>query len=254
MQDLNMVDMYQEAYVRAKCFKGLFTHDISNLFQIISNSLELCENFLKEGFSTNEILDYFKLIEENVNRGKQLVRNIRNLSDLEEFEMPLEPIDLFENLKNAIQFVQVNFSKRNINFKINSETEAIFVIANNLLVDVFENILMNSVVYNKNDLIYIEISVSEINENNRKFIKVEFRDNGIGIEDARKIEILEDRHEKSKNSRGMGIGLSLVARFVNLCRGKMWIEDRIRGDSSKGTNFIILIPKTTQKELSYQLY
>ena len=137
-----MVDMYQEAYVRAKCFKGLFTHDISNLFQIISNSLELCENFLKEGFSTNEILDYFKLIEENVNRGKQLVRNIRNLSDLEEFEMPLEPIDLFENLKNAIQFVQVNFSKRNINFKINSETEAIFVIANNLLVDVFENILM----------------------------------------------------------------------------------------------------------------
>jgi signal transduction histidine kinase len=254
MQDLKIEDMYQEAYIRAKCFKGLFTHDVSNLLQIISNSLELCENLLIEGFRIEEILEYFKLIEEQVNRGKQLVRNVRNLSDLEEFEMPLEPIELFENLKNAIQFVQANFPKRTIKVDINSETEIIYVIANNLLIDVFENILMNSVVYNKNDLIYIEISISEIKEFSRNFIKIEFRDNGIGIEDARKKEILQESHEKSENSKGMGIGLSLVAKFINLCEGRMWIEDRIKGDSTKGSNFVILIPKTTQKELFYHIY
>ncbi|MFX1470547.1 MAG: sensor histidine kinase [Promethearchaeota archaeon] len=250
MLDLTIEEMYQNAYIRAKCFKGLFTHDISNLFHIISNSLELCENLLKKGVRLEEILEYFRLIEEQVNRGKKLVRNIRSLSELEESEMPLEPIDLFENLKSAIRFVQVNFPKRDINIEINSETELMYVIANNLLVDVFENILMNSIVYNKNEIVHIEISISEVN----KFIKIEFKDNGIGIDDARKKEILQERHKKSENSKGMGIGLSLAAKLINLCEGKMWIEDRIRGDSSMGSNFVILIPKATQKELFYHLY
>lgn len=254
MLDLKLDDMYQKAYIRAKCLKGLFIHDISNLFHIISNSLELCDNFIKEGFRIGEVQEYFKLIEEQVNRGKILVRNIKNLSELEEFEMLLEPIYLFENLKNAIQFVQINFSKREVSIEINSEIEMIYVMANDLLVDVFENILMNSIIYNKNNIVRIEVSISEINECRRKFIKIEFKDNGIGIEDVRKKEILQEKHEKSENSRGMGIGLSLVAKLINLCQGKMWIEDRIRGDPSKGSNFIILLPKATQKESFYHIY
>ncbi|MFX0037684.1 MAG: sensor histidine kinase [Candidatus Hermodarchaeota archaeon] len=254
MLDLEIEDMYQKAYIRAKCFKGLFTHDISNLFHIISNSLELCENLIKTGVSIAEILDYFKLMAEQINRGKKLVRNIRKLSELEESEMLLEPIDLFKSLKSAIQFVQINFPNRNIIIDINSETENIFVNANNLLVDVFENILINSIVYNKNEIIHNEISISEINESRKEFIKIEFRDNGIGIDDARKKEVLQERYKKSENSKGMGIGLSLVAKLINLCEGRMWIEDRIRGDSSKGSNFVILIPKATQKELFYHLY
>ena len=120
MQELEMENMYQKAYIRVKCFKGLFTHDISNLFHTISNSLELCQMLLKEGIETEEILEYFKLIEEQINRGKKLVKNIRNLSELEESEMPLEPIDLFEILRNAIRFVRANFSNRIVNIKLNS--------------------------------------------------------------------------------------------------------------------------------------
>ena len=61
MQELEMENMYQKAYIRVKCFKGLFTHDISNLFHTISNSLELCQMLLKEGIETEEILEYFIL-------------------------------------------------------------------------------------------------------------------------------------------------------------------------------------------------
>ncbi|MFX1554943.1 MAG: sensor histidine kinase, partial [Promethearchaeota archaeon] len=137
---------------------------------------------------------------------------------------------------------------------INSEIKIIYVLANDLLVDVFENILMNSIIYNKNDIVHIEVSISELNEFNKEFIKIEFKDNGIGIEDTRKKEILQEKHKKSENSKGMGIGLSLAAKFINLCEGRMWIEDRIRGYSSKGSNFVILIPKATLKELFYHIY
>ena len=254
MQNLEMEDIYHKAYIRAKCFKGLFTHDISNLFHTISNSLELCGILLNQGFRKKEILEYFKLIEEQINRGKKLVKNIRNLSELEESEMPLEPVDLFENLKSAIQFVRANFPKRYIDIKITSETKKIYVIANVLLLDVFENILMNSIVYNKNEIIHIEISISEVKELSKRLIKLEFMDNGIGIDDARKQEILQENHKKSKDSKGMGLGLSFAAKLINLCEGRMWIEDRIRGDSSKGSNFIILIPKATKKEFYYHGY
>ncbi|MFX0040264.1 MAG: sensor histidine kinase [Promethearchaeota archaeon] len=253
MQNLEMEDMYQQAYIRAKCFKGLFTHDISNLFHVISNSIELCQSLLKEGISTEEILDYFKLIEEQVNRGKKLVRNIRNLSELEESKMPLEPIDLYENLINAIQFVKNSYPKREIDVEIKSESEKIYVIANDLLLDVIENILINSIDYNKNDIVEIEVSISEIREFRKNFIKIEFRDNGIGIDDLRKIEILQEGHKKSKNSKGMGLGLSLAARLINLYQGTMWIEDRVMGDSSKGSNFIILIPKAALKESYFHI-
>lgn len=254
MQDLKMNDIYYNAYERAKCFKGLFTHDISNLFQVISNSLELCGMLLKEGIRKEEILEYFELIEEQINRGKRLVRNIRSISELEENEMPIEPVDLFENLNKAVQYVQLNFLNRDVNVNISSKAERIYVLANELLLDVFENILINSILYNKNGTVQIEVSISEAGEFSRQLIKLEFKDNGIGIDDSKKREILQDSPNKSKNSKGMGLGLSLVAKLINLCHGTIWIEDRIRGKPSKGSNFVILIPKATKIGLDHSNY
>ncbi|MDX1798654.1 MAG: ATP-binding protein, partial [Candidatus Lokiarchaeia archaeon] len=132
--------------------------------------------------------------------------------------------------------------------EIEPETEEIYVLANELLLDVFENIVMNAIIYNRNEIIQIEVSISEITDIGRKFVKLEFKDNGIGIDDVRKNEILQEKHEKSKNSKGMGLGLSLVSKLVNLYEGYMWIEDRIKGDYTQGSNFAILIPKTKKPE------
>jgi signal transduction histidine kinase len=249
MQEVEIDNTYRNAYIRIRCFKGLFTHDISNLFHVISNSLELCEMLIIEGVRKEEILDYFKLLEEQINRGKKLVRNIKNISELEDFGMPLKPIDLFNNLKNAVRFAKINFPRKFIDISIHSEAEGIYVSANDLLLDVFENILMNSIVYNKSERIQIEVIISEVLEFNKQYIKLEFKDNGIGIENKRKIQILQEEPEKSNNSKGMGLGLSFVAKFIDLCEGKIWIEDRIIGDSSKGSNFIIIVPKAIQPDL-----
>jgi signal transduction histidine kinase len=209
---------------------------------------------LKEGIDTEEILEYFKLIEEQINRGKKLVKNIKNLSELEESEMPLEPINLFDNLRNAGQFVITNFSKREVKIEITSYFENIYVLANELLLDVFENIMMNAIVYNRNRIVQIEVSISYIREKGRRFVKLEFKDNGIGIDDTRKYEILQENHEKTENSKGMGLGLSLAAKLIDLYEGRMWIEDRIQGDSTQGSNFVLLIPETTKPELDFYAF
>jgi signal transduction histidine kinase len=41
----------------------------------------------------------------------------------------------------------------------------------------------------------------------------------------------------------MGLGLSLVKKIIDSYKGQIWVEDKIKGDFTKGSNFIILIPE-----------
>ncbi len=240
MQDVENV--YQDAYNKTKCLEGLFIHDISNLFQIISNSIELCGSLLKEHVKNEDVMEYFQMIAEQLTRGKKLIRNVRNLSDLEEYEMLLEPIDVFSELKNAIGFARISFPSKKIDIKIVSDYENLYTMASELLSEVFENIIMNAIKYNRNKDAQIEIIISKVNIRYENYIKIEFRDNGIGIDDDRKNIIFQEVHLKRRHSKGMGIGLSLVAKLIELYGGEIWVENRIRGDTTKGSNFIILLP------------
>jgi len=245
MQDVENV--YQDAYLRTKCLKGLFIHDISNLFQIISNSIELCESMLKEEVKTEDIMDYFQMIAQQLNRGKKLIRNARNISELDEYEMPLEPVEVFSKLRSAINFTYISFPKKDIDIKVVSDYGSLYVMANELLSEVFENIIINSINYNKNKVVQVEVIISVIDTSYKNYVRIEFKDNGIGIDDARKEILFQDVHMKSRHSKGMGIGLSLVAKLTELYSGKICVENRIKGDSTKGSNFIVLIPLEKKK-------
>ena len=41
----------------------------------------------------------------------------------------------------------------------------------------------------------------------------------------------------------MGLGLALVKKIIDNYNGKIWVEDRVKGDHSKGSNFVLLIPE-----------
>ncbi|MBY9012031.1 MAG: HAMP domain-containing histidine kinase [Candidatus Lokiarchaeota archaeon] len=240
MQDVENV--YQDAYNKTKCLEGLFIHDISNLFQIISNSIELCGSLLKEEIKKEDFQEYFQLISQQLLRGKKLIRNVRNLADLENFEIVLEPVEVFFELRDAVNFTLLSFPNREIKVKFVSDFENLYSLANELLSEVFENIIINAIKYNKQKVAQIEIIVSKIDINSGNFVKIEFKDNGIGIKDDRKNSIFQEVHLKRRNSNGMGIGLSLVAKLIDLYGGEIRVENRIGGDTTKGSNFIILIP------------
>jgi len=77
---------------------------------------------------------------------------------------------------------------------------------------------------------------------NQDYIKFQFLDNGIGITDDRKEWIFNNSFLKGKHGKGMGFGLSLVKEIIDSYGGFIWVENRIKGDYSKGSNFVILIP------------
>ena len=232
---------YREAYNRAQFYKDLFAHDINNILQNVQSSTDtlMLSNKAKEG---EEIFDeMLKTIRTQVSRGAKLVSNVRKLSDIEEAKFDLKQIDAINFLEKAIKFVSESYKEKDLKIEYKSEDNEYNVKANELILDVFENILINAIKYNDNQNIEVLIKISNEEKEGKKFVKFEFIDNGIGIQDERKERIFQ---RTGKNSiKGMGLGLSLVNHIIMKYNGHIWVENNVKDDYSKGSNFILLIPE-----------
>jgi len=237
---------YKEAYNRANFYKDLFTHDTNNILQIIYSSAELIYFQLGDSEQSKYIENMLTLIKNQVKRGSKLISNVRALSEIEEEEITTNHIEITAFLKNSIDFVKKAYSEKQINISCDSFEDKIFTNANELLQDVFENILINGIKYNENPTVEISIKISKQKIDLKNYVKIEFIDNGIGVADNRKEVIFKRGHREFKGSKGMGLGLSLVSKILNTCDGKIWIEDKLRGDYTKGSNFVILLPELNQ--------
>ncbi|MFW9987817.1 MAG: sensor histidine kinase [Candidatus Odinarchaeota archaeon] len=236
---------FREAYNRAELYKDLFYHDINNLLSNISISIDLSEKHLSESSEKENIKVFYNVIRDQFTRGKRLISNVKNLSELADSKISLKSINAFEVLKDAIQYIHNSVYTKKVNILIDSFDKKLYIHANELLLDVFENILINAVKYNENQTIEIFIKISREDKLNKGFLKFEFMDNGIGITDQKKEIIFVERFNKDKGTKGMGIGLTLVKKILDNYSGEIWVEDRVKGDYSKGSNFIILIPEIT---------
>ena len=237
-------EKYRKAYEQVNVYKDLFSHDINNIIQVINSSAELYIQ-RKSKLKELQVEDLIKRIENASKQAIRLIFNVRKLSELEEsFEMSLKEEDVIKVINEAINNTRRSFQDREIDIKTNISNKTIKIQANEFLLDVFENILNNAVKYNENLLIKIDISISNVILNKNGYIKLEFIDNGIGIPDDRKEIIFQKGFKNFKGVKGMGIGLSLVKTLVERYNGKIWIEDRVKGDYSKGSKFILLIPET----------
>ncbi|MDX1798006.1 MAG: HAMP domain-containing sensor histidine kinase, partial [Candidatus Lokiarchaeia archaeon] len=234
-------EKYRKAYYQANLYRDIFAHDINNILQNISSSVELSSLYLNNPEKLHTIRELYEIVDEQVNRAKKLISNVRKITKLDESEIVLDKIEVNRVLKNAIEFLESSFQTRNINIKINSRTKKNYVYADNLLVDVFENILINAVRYNNRSKIDIIIDINKEHREDKSYIKMEFKDNGVGISDYRKKSIFERGTQKAQKSKGMGLGLSLVKKIIDIYKGKIWVEDRIEGDYKQGSNFIIMI-------------
>jgi len=192
-----------------------------------------------------QIDEIFQIIDNQINRGVKLIDNVRKLSKLQETAMTLKKVDLYKFLDEAITFANKSSQGKELTINLNKNNKDIIVLANEFLLDVFENILHNAIKYNRNETVEIQINVFREEDNQKKFIKLEFMDNGIGIFDENKENIFQKGHKRDKRVRGMGIGLSLVKKIIKSFDGKIWVENRVKNDYEQGSNFIILIPEIT---------
>jgi len=233
---------YRNAYEQSEFYKNLLSHDINNIFQAIISTIELYPKLLAKAPSNKIAEETLNKIENQIMKGAMLISTIHKLSQLEEGETKLVPIEIYETLKLTFNFIRSLFKQKEIEIQLSHPDKQLYVAANSILLDVFENLLHNAVKHNKSPKIEIQINISTKSQEEIKYARIEFIDNGIGIAADRKEFIFQKGQRSGNISGGMGIGLSLIKKAIDLYQGQIWVEDRIPGDYTKGSKFILLIP------------
>ncbi len=234
---------YREAYNKSNFYKDILMHDISNVLQNVQSSVELFPIIQSKPEDVKDVDKLIDIIQKSVDRGTNLISNVRKLSQLEDAEILLQSTELCKILKESIRFMRKSFQEKEIVVHIESPDKQLHVNANELLLDVFENILINAAKYNNNSIVYVLIKIYKERRQNIKYIRIDFIDNGIGIPDANKKAIFQKGFKKDTKIRGMGIGLSLVKKIIESYNGQIWVEDKVKGDYNQGSNFVVLIPE-----------
>lgn len=223
---------------RAGLYLDILGHDISNINQGIRTSIELLS--LKEDIS-EENKKYIDICLNQSRAMSNLIKNVQKLSNIEDRDFQEKIIDLSEIIESSIQRMNMMFPDSNIQINHSFPDDCLHIIGNDLMQDVVDNILMNAIKFNNKPDVKINIYHSIIEQN--KYLKLEFKDNGPGIADDMKSSVFKRLERGNDNVHGTGLGLSIVNEIVNRSGGRAMVEDRIKGDSSQGSNFIIILPR-----------
>ena len=236
---------YRKAYKQANFYKDLFVHDISNIFNALYGYSQLYSDYQEEMEGLYEQDEMMKNMNRHVFRGVNLIKDVQKLSKLDNSIIPKKKVNMSEVLRTAIENTLNSFPKKEIEVEFDSSSKKIIIQANELLLDVFENILNNAVKYNKNSPVEILIKINEVQENDEKYVKIEFLDNGIGIMDELKQYTFKKGYKTEMKSKGMGFGLSIVKKILKSYNGQIWVENKVEGDYTQGSNFVLLIPENS---------
>ena len=205
-------------------YNSLLRHDISNRNQITLGCLEL----LKEGNLTDEQKKLVEKAYEHLVHSQQLLQKLSIINRVG--EKKLKEMDLESVLNKSLEKYEYLSKEKGINIKINLKNKC-WVLADDLLENVFSNLIENAIIHSgcKN----IEIDVDERDDE----VIITIKDDGRGIPKEIADKIFE-WGVKGKESKGSGLGLHLVKRIVERYGGKILLKD-----SQQGTVFEIHLRK-----------
>jgi PAS domain S-box-containing protein len=226
-------DELKAAKLQAELYVDLMGHDINNMHQVALGYLELARD-LPAGADQAAFMDKSM---EVLQRSTKLIGNVRKLQKLREGLFEVRDIDVC-NMLADVQSEYEAVSGKMVTLNLNGHDHC-SVHANELLHDVFSN-LVNNAVKHTGEGTEIIMDLDVVLDNARCYCRVAVEDNGSGIPDGSKERIFNRMHKGT--ARGMGLGLYLVRTLVESYNGKVWVEDRVKGDHTKGARFVVLLP------------
>lgn len=230
-----LLDRVEEGLGLQKMFIGNVSHELQNPLTRISSQLEV--SLLKERKPSEYQTTIFLALEDITDLVK-LTQNLLKLSRMtaDNNELLAESVRLDELLFDTKAFVL----KNNPNYKIEiafdalpEEPEQLCIVGNSSLLKIaFVNLVQNACKFSSDNQALINLAVTDF----YKIIHIE--DKGIGIEPQEIEYIFQPFYRSSKTSetKGYGIGLSLVDRIIKMHNGKINVVSEL----GTGTKFSII--------------
>jgi len=234
-----------EVAKRSSFLGDIIAHDINNYNQAVTSYLQLAVG--SRGLS-GTVAKYLEKassaawsISETIQRANKLIRIEQ------EGAHDLGPVELGQVLRESIDEVRRSRPDRQVEFDLRLGNHRYFVLGNELANEIFTNILCNALDYDPHEKAKVDVHIGEFTVEPRKYWCVSVADNGIGIPDSKK-NVVFGRFSGGESSQpGSGLGLSIVRAIVEAYHGMVWVEDRVPGDSSKGSVFRVALPMVPAK-------
>ena len=222
-------------------FLSVLSHELKAPLNAIEGYLRM----MQEKQSGDLIEDYAIPVERSLQRIQSMRNLIMDLLDftkirLERKEEKVEEVHLSSIASNAIVTVQPYAIQMEVSVAMNVKSDAIIMADPTDMEIIFNNLVSNSVKYNKRGG-RAEVTIDE----NADEVVISFSDTGIGIkeEDRENLfsEFVRIKNEKTKNITGSGLGLSIVRKVVELYNGSIAVDSV----PDIGTTFTVRLPKKT---------
>jgi signal transduction histidine kinase len=207
----------EETNNEVNLYLDILTHDIGNTNTTMLGYAEILQDVLM-----GEEKGYVHKILLSVDQSRKIIRNVSTIRKIRETSPRLNSISLDE----VIQAEAGHFPEANIHYEPNNA----IVLADDLLPEVFFNLIGNSSKFGGED-VTITISVEESNGS----YQVSVEDTGPGIPDEMKRRLFTRFQNGNSQKSGKGLGLSICKKLIERYGGKIWIEDRILGEPKKGS-------------------
>ncbi len=208
------------------------SHDLQEPLRMIKTFTEILQLEM-EGKSDDKVRKYFKYISDGADRMGNLIRDLLELSRIGRVMNPIEVVDCNE----LLDVLKMYFMDRKDNISLTFETLPSITCYKTLLLQLLQNLVTNSVKYNKSSVPSVSIGYTEEQE----FHMFHVTDNGIGIDKkfAEKVFVIFQRLHSREEYSGTGIGLAICKKIVQLHGGRIWF-DSVPGE---GTTFHFTISK-----------
>ena len=217
-------------------FVSMTSHEFRTPLAVISSSAEILKTF---GHRLNEESkrEHLECIQTYIGHTTQLLDDILLINKAETENLAFEPasLDLVPFCQVLTKEIQLSASNHTIVFSSNSQSNVIGNFDKKILRQILINLLSNAIKYSPNSaIVNFNLDITE------SIVIFSIQDQGIGIPEADQVKLFESFH-RAKNVGdipGSGLGLSIVAKCVDLHKGAISVNSEL----GKGTTFIVKIP------------
>ena len=213
------------------------TTDISHELRTPLTSIQTHLEAMIDGIWEPDI-ERLNSVNEEVIRLTNLVNQLQNLAkfDSEKSKLNLSQINVENLIRNVVYNNQWKALEKNIDIVCELESINAYLDKDKIS-QVIVNLLSNAIRYtNDGGSIYIRL----YKDNNN--IKINFKDSGIGIPKGNLNYIFERFYRvdesRSKDTGGIGVGLTIVKSIIDLHQGKI----DVRSEINEGSEFIVTLP------------
>lgn len=221
-----------------QALKEDFTNEFSHEFKTPLTSISGFAHLLLERDLPKEQREkYLQIIANEAERLTELTKNQLLLSNLEAQQLPpdKELYSLDEQIRNCVICLYPQCQEKNIDVSVELSPMAYYG-NQELMQHVWQNLIGNAVKYTP-EYGHITISSKETDS----VYEISVSDTGIGMTEEEIQKIFQKYYQvkKEKSSKGLGLGLPIAAKIVELYNGRIFVSS-IPG---KGTVFTVTLTR-----------